>query len=102
MAAVTCLENFYACRASRRLRIDDGSEPATGDGGGGDRGPRRFDAGPVAQGQLPAERVNGKPVNVPVIRRAGRIIADRAFAVVRLARPLRKMPRGNIRGLRAN
>src|SRR5215469_7210621 len=104
MARVTRLGNFYTCRlltATDRLRFDDSSEPATCDGRGCYGHPRRFRARPGVQGELLAECVNGKPVNVTGIRRARRIIADRAFAVVRSARPRRKPPGRNIRGLRS-
>src|ERR1051326_121122 len=104
MAAVMRLENFYACRllsATKQLRIDDSSEPATGYSGPCYSHPGRFRARPARQGELPVKGVNGKPVNVPGIRRAGRIIADRAFAVVRPRRPRGQVPRRNIRGLRA-
>src|SRR5215469_5635044 len=102
MARVTCLENFYTCRlltATDRLRIDDSCQPATGDGRACYSHPRRFRAHPAVQGELLVKGVNGKPVNVPGIRRARRIIAERAFAVVSLTRPARKSPGRNIRGL---
>src|SRR5580700_1226225 len=99
MARVTRLENFYECRllnATKQLRIDDGSEPATGYGGPRYGHPGRFRARRRTQGELPVKGVNGKPVKVPGIRRARWIIADRAFAVVRSTRPWRKSPRRNI------
>src|SRR5579863_7114594 len=99
MARVTLLENFYRCRllnATKQLRIDDGSEPATGYSGVCDSHPGRFRTCAPQQGELPVKGVNGKPVNVPGIRRAWWIIADRAFAVVRPTRPWRKSPRWNI------
>src|SRR5690242_2271340 len=99
MARVTRLENFYACRllnVTNRLRIDDWSEPATGNSGPSYRHPGRFRARPAEQGELPVKGVNGKPVNVPGIRRARRIIAYSAFAVVRLTRTWWKSPRRNI------
>src|SRR5215467_9932193 len=104
MARVTRFQNFYTCRllnATDRLRVDDTSEPATCDGRSGYGHPRRIGARPGPQGELLAKRVNGKPVNVTVIRWARRIIPSRAFAVVRLARPRRKSPGGNIGGLRS-
>src|SRR5690242_4144638 len=99
MARVMRLENFYACRllnATKQLRVDDTSEPATGYGGPRYSHPGRFRTRPARHGELPVKGVNGKPVNVPEIRRAGRIIAYGAFAVVRSTRPWRKSPRRNI------
>ena len=104
MVRVTRLENFYICRllnATKQLRIDGSSKPATGYGGVGYSHPRRFRAHPVRQRELPVKGVNGKPVNVPVIRRAWRIIAHRAFAAVRLTILTRKCPCWNIGGLRS-
>ena len=104
MVPVTCLENFYErllLSAIRRLRADGGRQPATCDSGCGYGCPGRFGAHPVSQGEPPAKCVNGKPVLVPGIRRAGRVIADRAFAVLRPACPWRKPPSRNIGGLRA-
>src|SRR5690348_15128975 len=99
MARVMRLGNFYACRllkATKQLRIDDSSEPATGYSGRCYSHPGRFRARPAKQGELPVKGVNGKPVNVPGIRRARWIIAYSAFAVVRSTRPRRKSPRRNI------
>src|SRR5262249_48682710 len=101
MARVTRLGNFYGCRlltVSDPLRVDDASKPATCDSCACYGHPRRFRARPCRQGEPPAKCVNGKPVNVPVIRWARRIIADRAFAVVRLTRTRRKFPGRNIGG----
>src|SRR5215469_8374910 len=99
MAAVTRLENFYECRllnATGQLRVDDSSEPATGYSGSCYGHPGRFCARPAEQGELLVKGVNGKPVFVAGIRRARRIIAYGAFAVVRSTRPRRKLPRRNI------
>src|SRR5689334_8303404 len=99
MARVMRLENFCACRllsATGQLRVDDSSEPATGCSGPCYGHSGRFRARPTKQGELPVKGVNGKPVNVPWIRGAGRIIAYGAFAVVRSTRPWRKSPRRNI------
>src|SRR5215813_7808948 len=105
MARVTRLENFYRCRLLRvsvSLRIDDGSQPATRDGVRRYGRPSSFSAGPRWKLEPPAERVNGKPVFMPAIRWAWRIIAYSPFAVGRPPRPRRKLARWNIRGLRAN
>src|SRR5579859_2933715 len=99
MARVMPLENFYERRllsAVRQLRIDDCSKPATGYSCTGDGHPGRFRARARGQGEPSPERVNGKPVNMPRIRWAWRVIADRAFAVFGLTRPRRKFPLRNI------
>src|ERR1051326_8512433 len=105
MARVTRLENFYRCRLLRvtgQLRVDCTGKPATGYSGVGYRHPGRFRARPRGQREPLVKGVNGKPVIMPGIRGAGRIIADRAFAVVGPARPRRKLAGWNIGRLRAD